>query len=184
LLVLAAVVQGCRHDHPLNPIDEELNALLDEPVEVSANTPFVSQFCPHMTRLVAAGQQDVFYMIDRLQDDNLRVRMYCAHALGEIGDPSAADDLISLAEEMRRSPRRREYWHSGVEGETLRALAKIRDPNISAYALQRFQCVLCAAERGDFFIWGHTYTNLLKAQGCEDDIRRAVEFLKDAQRTK
>jgi len=61
-------------------------------------------------------------------------------------------------------------------------MAKIRDPEISAYALQRLLSVLGAADRGDFFVWGKTYANLLRAQGCEEDIHRAIGALRGAKR--
>jgi len=137
-----------------------------------------------LTPLVTAGRQDIPHLLKRLSDDDLRIRFYCAYALGEIGDRRASRPLIALAEEMRSSPRRGEFWNNGVEGEALRALAKIRDPEISAYALQRFLRVLGAAERGDFSIWQYTYASLLKAQGCEEDIRRAVDALKAARQNR
>jgi len=183
-LLGTTMLAGCVRTPSSNPIDLELDALVAGGAESSARAPFISPADPNLTPLVTLGRQDISHMLKRLRDDDLRIRFYCAFALGEIGDRRASRPLIALAEEMRRSFRREEYWHSGIEGETLRALAKIRDPEISAYALQRFQCVLGAADRGDFFIWGSTYTSLLKAQGREEDIRLAVELLKNAQRTR
>ena len=139
---------------------------------------------PAVSSKPAKGQENISHVLKRLRDDDLQIRFYCAYVLGEIGDRRTSRPLIDLAEEMRKNPRRREYWHSGVEAETLRALTKIRDPEISAYAIERFLSVLGAAERGDFFIWGHTYTSLLKAQDCEEDIRHAIEALKEAKQVR
>jgi hypothetical protein len=193
LLVVAYAIHGGRGERD-DGIDKALDALVAEPVQVSGGIRPWPSSSRNMDLLVAAGCRDRPYMLKRLWDDDMRVRMHCATALGEIGDPIAAEPLMALVEEMRARASGIEgwvYWHwtelwgairwrDGVESAAIDALTKIRDPAISTYALQK----LLTFDDAGLFGWGRTFSRMLKAQGVEADIRRAVEALEERRRTK
>lgn len=201
LLVLMYLTSVSKDTHN-DAIDKELVALINRPVSASSGRiPWVAS-SESLRPLVAAGRFDVPYLIKRLGDGDLRVRMYSACALGEIGDSRAAEPLMALLEEMQAgtnglrgwlysqwtSMGEELRWRYSVEEAAIDAMKKVRDPAISAYALKKLLAELSSEQTGkgtDF--WGGgayrtSYCRLLEAQGMPADIRRAVDALQARRR--
>jgi len=176
VLLAASAGLGCQCTQRANPaIDKTLETLIGGPVNYIANAPRVPPLNPEVGNLVAAGRQDIPYMLEKVHSPDLRVRMYCAYALGEIGDERAAEPLIDLVEDMRTSWRGSKEWRQAARSESLTALSKIKSPLISAYALR----TILSMSNYDLCIEGDSYTSILTAQGVEADIRRAVDALRE-----
>ncbi len=166
---------SCRREesHATNPIDKALEKLIAGTVYIKGNTAYVPPLCPEVAQLVAAGRQDIPYMLQKLQSPDLRIRTYVAYAMGKIGDTRAAEPLIGLVEEMRTSRRGPEEWRHGVRYESMKALSKIKSPLISAYALRK----VLSMNSYDLVVEGKSYTHILKSQGVQADIKCAVDAL-------
>jgi len=174
-IVLVACA-GCRREesHATNPIDKAIEKVIGGTVLIKGNTAYVPPLSPEVAQLVAAGRQDVPYMLEKMQSPDLRIRTYVAYAMGEIGDARSAEPLIGLVEEMRTSRHGPEEWRRGVGYESMKALSKIKSPLISAYALRK---VLSMNAR-DLVVEGAWYAHILKAQGVEADIKLAIDSLR------